>query len=475
MLGFADDDAAARCRHPPVPAAACRSRSTATTSREFAAGLSDVLVIEEKNPTLELLVRDALYDVAERPRVWGKQRRGRPRARPVRLAARRRSDDAGAAPPSRQAARRPPGAPAPAARPSTDPADRRPGAPFFCSGCPHNTSTAVEPGTLVGGGIGCHGMVAMMEPERIGELVGLTCMGSEGAQWIGMAPFVERQHLVRTSATARSSTPARSRSGPPSRPGIDITYKLLHNGTVAMTGGQDAQGAVDVPAIATMLMAEGVKRIIITADDPARHDGVPFPAGVAGLGPEPLRRGAAHARRGEGHDRADPRPGVRRREAPRAQPWNAGEAGIPRGHQRAHLRRLRRLRRPVELPVGAAHRHAVRSQDGDPSDELQLRPLVHEGRLPGVRHRHGRSRRTGDEALGTGRRRPRIAARSSCDRRRRPVHGAAVGDRRHRRHHGQPDHRHGRDARRVRGARSRPDRAVTEGRAGHERRPRHHG
>lgn len=247
--------------------------------REFAAGLSEIVVIEEKNPTLEVLVRDALYDVTDRPRVWGKRdEQGRvlvpydslldaPRIVPAlrHHLARRLAD--------RLVPERPTIAkqliPVSAAR-----------APFFCSGCPHNTSTRVEPGTLVGGGIGCHGMVALMDPERVGDIVSLTCMGGEGAQWIGIAPFIERDHLIQNlgdgtffhsgSLAVRAAVAA----------GIDITYKLLYNGTVAMTGGQDAQGASDVPAVAAMLRAEGVARIIITTDDLDRYDGVTLTPGV---------------------------------------------------------------------------------------------------------------------------------------------------------------------------------------------------
>ena len=248
--------------------------------RRFAQGLSDVIVVEEKNPTLELLVRDALYDVPDRPRVWGKiDEEGRS------LLPYNGMLDASTIVPAlrHHLAKRIPDRLAPEPEPERQ-RDLIPltvqRAPFYCSGCPHNRSTRVEPGTLVGGGIGCHGMIALMDPERVGDMVGLTCMGNEGAQWIGMQPFVERDHLVQNlgdgtffhsgSLAIRASVAA----------GTDITYKLLHNGTVAMTGGQDAAGAVDVPEIATMLMAEGVRRIIVTSDEPDRFDGVRFPDGV---------------------------------------------------------------------------------------------------------------------------------------------------------------------------------------------------
>ncbi len=247
--------------------------------RQFAEGLTDVLVIEEKNPTLELLTRDALYDVPDHPRVWGKRdEEGRVivpfdsllDAERLLPALRHHLG-------KRLGARLLPERPQPERHLIPLSVNR---APYFCSGCPHNRSTRNEPGTLVGGGIGCHGMIALMDPERVGEMVGLTCMGNEGTQWIGIEPFVERKHLVQNlgdgtffhsgSVAIRAAIAA----------GIDITYKLLHNGTVAMTGGQDAQGAVDVPEIATMLMAEGAERIIVTSDDPDRFDGTTFPDGV---------------------------------------------------------------------------------------------------------------------------------------------------------------------------------------------------
>ncbi len=247
--------------------------------RDFAQGLSEIFVVEEKNPTLERLIRDALYDTDHRPKVWGKRDAdgtiivpfdGMLSADRLLRGLRVRLQD-------RLGDRLVPEKPATVRELIPLSVDR---APFFCSGCPHNASTRVAPGTLVGGGIGCHAMVAFMEPERVGEVVGLTCMGSEGAQWIGMSPFVQRDHLVQNlgdgtffhsgSLAIRAAIAA----------GIDITYKLLHNGTVAMTGGQDAQGANGVPEIATMLTAEGVAQIIITADDPDRYDPDELPDGV---------------------------------------------------------------------------------------------------------------------------------------------------------------------------------------------------
>ncbi|MEO7398369.1 MAG: indolepyruvate ferredoxin oxidoreductase family protein, partial [Ilumatobacteraceae bacterium] len=142
--------------------------------------------------------------------------------------------------------------------------------PYFCSGCPHNTSTRVPDGALVGGGIGCHSMVAMMDPQRVGELVGLTCMGNEGAQWVGMAPFVETNHLIQNLGDGTYAHSGQLAVRWAVAAGINITYKILANGVVAMTGGQDPQGAVDVPTMAQILLLQGVRRVIITTEDLGR-------------------------------------------------------------------------------------------------------------------------------------------------------------------------------------------------------------
>jgi indolepyruvate ferredoxin oxidoreductase len=250
-------------------------------AREFAEGLEEVLVVEEKNPTLEQVLKSAFYDGRHHPRVVGRRDEHDAILIPghgtldvdtllAPLHARLSARLAHRIRPLEEVAARP--------RPRIPLTVNR--APFYCSGCPHNRSTRAEPGTLVGGGIGCHAMVALMEPERVGDLVGLTCMGGEGAQWIGMAPFVQRDHLVQNlgdgtyfhsgSLAVRAAVAA----------GVHITYKLLYNGTVAMTGGQDPVGQVSVPDLAAMLLLEGVSRVIVTTDDVTRHPRHAFPAGV---------------------------------------------------------------------------------------------------------------------------------------------------------------------------------------------------
>ena len=136
-------------------------------------------------------------------------------------------------------------------------------------------------GALVGGGIGCHSMVALMDAERVGEIVGLTAMGNEGAQWIGMAPFVEHDHLIQNIGDGTFFHSGHLAVRAAVAAGVNITYKLLYNGAVAMTGGQDPQGAIAVPELAQILLLEGCERVIITTEDVDRYDAVAVPDGVA--------------------------------------------------------------------------------------------------------------------------------------------------------------------------------------------------
>ena len=142
--------------------------------------------------------------------------------------------------------------------------------PHFCSGCPHNASTRVTGDSLVGAGIGCHAMVLLMDEARVGDVTGTTQMGGEGAHWIGMSPFVRERHLVQNlgDGTFFHSGSLAVRALVAS--GVDVTLKLLHNGTVAMTGGQDPVGQMPLSGILDLLRAEGVGRIVVTTDDVAR-------------------------------------------------------------------------------------------------------------------------------------------------------------------------------------------------------------
>ena len=239
--------------------------------REFASGLEELFVVEEKRSFVETFIREVLYNLTDRPRIVGKQdEEGRPLvpangeldADRIALLLASRLEKKLSVPSITarvallEALRERP-APLTLAR-----------QPFFCSGCPHNRSTVVPEGSMAGGGIGCHGMALAM-PER--HTVGTTHMGGEGVQWVGMAPFTEMTHMFQNlgdgtffhsgSLAVRQAIAA----------GTNITFKILYNSAVAMTGGQDAAGAMPVPEMTRLLEAEGVKKIIVTTDDPDKY------------------------------------------------------------------------------------------------------------------------------------------------------------------------------------------------------------
>ena len=238
----------------------------ASTIREFALGLEEIFVIEEKTPNVESRAKDALYNTSHRPRIVGEFDEFDRRL--VKSHGALHADDLVGPLRSRLARLADRLIPEPPVRERIPLAVNR--TPYFCSGCPHNRSTVTDPGTAVGAGIGCHTMILLGGEERYGDIAGLTCMGSEGAQWIGMAPFVETPHLIQNMGDGTFFHSGQLAMTAVIAAGVNITYKLLWNGAVAMTGGQDPTGGIPLDRVCRSLLAQGVARIIVTSDDPAR-------------------------------------------------------------------------------------------------------------------------------------------------------------------------------------------------------------
>jgi indolepyruvate ferredoxin oxidoreductase len=145
-----------------------------------------------------------------------------------------------------------------------------PRTPYFCSGCPHNSSTKVAEPALVGAGIGCHAMVLFMPPEQVGNVTGLTQMGGEGAQWIGMSPFVKEDHFVQNLGDGTFAHSGSLAVRAAVAAGVNVTFKILYNSAVAMTGGQDPVGAIPIGRLIGLLRAENVRQIVVTTDQPRK-------------------------------------------------------------------------------------------------------------------------------------------------------------------------------------------------------------
>ncbi|HEY4374472.1 MAG TPA: indolepyruvate ferredoxin oxidoreductase family protein, partial [Burkholderiales bacterium] len=253
--------------------------------REFAEGLDEVLVVEEKRQIVEYQLKEHLYNWREdvRPRVIGKfdekgewvHPRGewllsakadlsvaqiarviaariarfhssdRIKARLAFLEAKEKAlDKARVATPARPA--------------------------YYCSGCPHNTSTKVPEGSIALAGIGCHAMAAAIYPD---ETKTITHMGGEGVTWVGQAPFTGTQHVFANlgDGTYYHSGILAIRASIAA--GVNITYKILYNDAVAMTGGQPFDGPLDVTMIARQVAAEGASRIVLVSDEPQKYAG----------------------------------------------------------------------------------------------------------------------------------------------------------------------------------------------------------
>ncbi|KZD12153.1 indolepyruvate ferredoxin oxidoreductase family protein [Oceanibaculum pacificum] len=249
--------------------------------RHFAEGLEEILVVEEKRAVIENQLKEQLYNWREdvRPRVIGKFDEQRNWILP----------SAGELSPSQVAkviAERilcyhdsPKLREAVAYLEAKEKAQAAPAhgfkrTPYFCSGCPHNTSTQVPEGSRAMAGIGCHYMSQWM--DRSTET--FTQMGGEGVPWVGQAPFTATKHIFANlgDGTYNHSGSLAIRAAVAS--GVSMTYKILYNDAVAMTGGQPADSAFTVDQIARQVLAEGVSAVRIVTDDPEKYPLNAFPA-----------------------------------------------------------------------------------------------------------------------------------------------------------------------------------------------------
>jgi indolepyruvate ferredoxin oxidoreductase len=247
--------------------------------RDFARGLETIMVVEEKRSLIEAQLRDILYTDKQRPAVIGKcDEAGEALFPPYGVLepnqiafalASRIGDKAvgdcaaalhGALPPARNQAEL-------AAR-----------VPYFCAGCPHNSSTVLPEGARGYAGIGCH-WLAQFVPGRKTE--GATHMGGEGVNWVGEAPFSKRRHVFQNIGDGTYNHSGLMAIRHAAKSGVNITYKILFNDAVAMTGGQRNDGGLTVPEIAQEMRATGVERIAVVSDEPGKYpSNAGFPAFV---------------------------------------------------------------------------------------------------------------------------------------------------------------------------------------------------
>lgn len=225
-------------------------------TREFAEGLETLVVVEEKRSFLEMQIREALFNQPVRPQVLGKDIFPAHGEMDACVIASRLGPRLGVPVPQSDVLH----ASTPWRRPN------------FCSGCPHNRSTILLEGQLAGGGTGCHGMAVMLGASGRG-FVYATHMGGEGTPWIGMAPFTQRRHMFQNIGDGTYFHSGSLAVQACVAAGVNITFKILYNGHVAMTGGQDAAGALSVPDLTRELSAKGVKKIVVLVEDISRYTG----------------------------------------------------------------------------------------------------------------------------------------------------------------------------------------------------------
>ncbi len=252
--------------------------------RGFAEGLDEILVVEEKRGVIETQIKEQLYNwpADRRPRIFGKYddsgnwilpSNGELTPAEIARAIAQRLAQFGPSPrlteriaylDARQ--RQLGGTVVPFAR-----------TPYFCSGCPHNSSTHVPEGSRALAGIGCHYLSQFMDRET----ATFSQMGGEGAAWIGQSPFVETTHVFANigDGTYTHSGVLAIRAAVAAK--VNMTYKVLFNDAVAMTGGQPLDGGLTVPVVTRQLAAEGVRRIVVVTDEPEKYPpGTDFATGA---------------------------------------------------------------------------------------------------------------------------------------------------------------------------------------------------
>jgi indolepyruvate ferredoxin oxidoreductase len=258
--------------------------------KDFAKGLELIIVVEEKRSLIEVQVREELYGTADQPVCIGKRDEQGNWLFPVkgaldpndvaicigdRILKYAQSEELSARVARLKEAQR-------ILAETQDVAVR---SPYFCSGCPHNTSTVVPEGSRAYAGIGCHFMVQWMDRSTLG----FTQMGGEGANWIGEAPFSKTSHVFQNlgDGTYNHSGYMAIRAAIASN--VNITYKIVFNDAVAMTGGQKNDGGLTVPQIAQQVAAEGAKKVVVVTDEPWKYPrNTEWPKGVTVHGREEL-------------------------------------------------------------------------------------------------------------------------------------------------------------------------------------------
>ncbi|MBS0573380.1 MAG: indolepyruvate ferredoxin oxidoreductase family protein [Proteobacteria bacterium] len=242
------------------------------TLHRFRAGLTDILVVEEKRPVLEDQIRALFYGLAGAPRLWGKTT---PEGVPLLPSIAEFDARMVAAALNRAFPGRLPvleAAPAAALAPAPGLPMR---VPYFCSGCPHSVSTSLPDGSRAIAGIGC----SMLAVDMDRNVETFTQMGGEGANWLGVAPFTDERHIFvhMGDGTYFHSGLLAIRAAVAAK--VTATYKILFNDAVAMTGGQPHDGPLSVPAIVGQLCAEGLREVVVVSERPELLRGQ-LPGGV---------------------------------------------------------------------------------------------------------------------------------------------------------------------------------------------------